>query len=265
MTSVLLVFGMTLRQLVARRRAIVLVILALVPAGLGLVARANATRYPDTPFLDVVSNVFTGFLVQVMCLFYGASVVRDAIEDRSAVFILTTPTSRESYVLGAYAALVVNVLVILELAIVATFVVWGAGLPVPFPGGEPFGPECLSLMGAIAIGTLVYAALFMAMGMFTRHCALIGVVYYMVFDVFLASVPGPARRLAISAHLDALLHPAFRTRQLWSAEIFDRIDPEPIAPGAAAAVLSVWFALFVITLFARARRQDFMDLSEPGK
>jgi ABC-2 type transport system permease protein len=264
-TRFLLVFGMTLRQLVARRRSIVLVILALVPAGLGVIAREHAAPYPDTPFLDVVSNIFNGFLVQVLCLFYGASVIRDAIEDRSAVFTLTTPTSRPCYVLGAWAALVVNVLLILELAVVATFLVWGAGLPGPFPGGEPLGPECRSLMGSVAAGVLVYSALFMTIGMYTRHCAVIGVVFYMVFDVFLASVPGPARRLAISAHLDALLDERFRTRQLWSAEVFDELRPDRIPEGVAASILAIWLALVLVTLLARARRQDFMDLSEPGK
>ena len=154
MNRFLLVFGMTLRQLVARRRSIILVVLALVPAGVGVIARFHAAPYADPPFLWLVPTMFTGFLVQVVCLFYGASVVRHAIEDRSAVFILTTPTSRVCYVAGAWAALVVNALVILELAVIAAFLVWGAGLAAPFPGGEVFGPECRSLMLAIAVGTL---------------------------------------------------------------------------------------------------------------
>jgi ABC-2 type transport system permease protein len=256
-----LVFALTLRQLVSRRRSLVLVLLALTPAALGVVARYFGAPYPDTPFLGVVPNVFTGFLVQILCLFYGASVVRDAIEDRTAVFILTTPTSRMAYVLGTWAALVVNVLVILELAIVAAFLVWGAGLPGPFPGGEVFGPECRSLMGVIAAGVLVYSSLFMLMGMYTRHCALLGVVYYMMFEVFLAFVPGPARRLAISAHLDELLHERFETRRLLSAAMFDERTPYEIGPGLATATLVAWFIVFMGTLLYRSRRHDFIDLS----
>lgn len=265
MTRFLLVFGMTLRALVARRRSVVVVLLALVPAGLGVVARETGAPFPDTPFHDVVPNLFTAFLVQIVCLFYGASVIRDAIEDRTAVFTLTTPTPRSCYVLASYAALVVNVVAILELAILAAFAVWGAGLEGPLPGAAMLGPECRSLMAVVAIGVFVYAALFTLLGMLTRHCAVLGVVVYMVFDVFLASVPGPARRLAISSHLDALLHGRFRTRQLMSAEWFDDSTPDPVPDSVAVAVLATWLAALVSALVWRARRQDFMDQSDAGK
>jgi ABC-2 type transport system permease protein len=265
LTSFLLVFGLTLRQLVSRRRSIVLVLLTLAPAGLGVIARYFGAPYPDTPFLGVVPNVFTGFLVQILCLFYGSSVVRDAIEDRTAVFILTTPTSRIAYVLGVYAALVVNVLVLLELGIIAAFLVWGAGLPGPFPGGVLFGPECRSLMGVVFLGALVYAALFMLIGMYTKHCAVIGVVYYMIFEVFLAFVPGPARTLAISAHLDALLNARFETRRLLSADIFDDPAPYEISSRVALIMLCVWFVLFMTTLITRARKHDFIELGDVSR
>jgi ABC-2 type transport system permease protein len=261
----LLVFLFTLRQLAARRRSIVLVFLTLVPSVLGVVARYFGAPYPDSPFLGIVPNLFTGFLVQVLCLFYGASIVRDAIEDRTAVFMLTTPTSRISYVAGVYAALVVHVFVILELGILAAFLVWGAGVPGSFEGGVPFGPECASLMAVTAAGVVVYAALFMFIGMYTRHCAVLGIVYYMVFDVFLAFVPGPARRLAISAHMDALLNERFETRRLISAEIFDEQIAHEISPTVAALTLVGWIVFLGAALAARARRHDFIDLGEPGK
>src|SRR6188508_534693 len=135
---------MTLRQLLSRRKSIVLLLIALFPAAIGVLARYFAAPYPDKLFLVMVPNLFNSFLVQILALFYGASVMRDGIEDRTATFILTTPTSRRAYVLGAYAALVVNLLLLLELAIITAFLTWGAGLPDDFPGGVVFGPECLS-------------------------------------------------------------------------------------------------------------------------
>jgi ABC-2 type transport system permease protein len=265
MRGFLLVFAMTLRQLLARKKAIVLVLISLFPAALGLIARFFAAPYPNTPFLNTVPNLFNSFLVQVLALFYGASVMRDAIEDRTAVFILTTPTSRRQYVLGAYAALVVNLLLLLELAVVAAFLTWGAGLPGPFSGGPVFGPECLSLMKAVAVGVAIYAAAFMLLGLYTRHSAVVGVVYYIVFEGFLATVPGPARRLAISAHLDALLDPHFVTRRMIGPQMFDRSAPVEITTTMAAATLAILLALFLAALLARATRHDFVDLAEVGK
>jgi ABC-2 type transport system permease protein len=263
--NVALVFAHTLRQILSRRRSIVLVLVALMPAALGIVARHFAAPYPKTPFLTTVPILFTSFLLQILSLFYGASVVRDTIEDRTAMFMLTTPTSRTSFLLGVYAALVVNLLLILELAIATTFLTWGAGVPGEFPGGVLFGPECRSLMGVVAIGVLIYAAMFMLLGVWTRHSAVLGVVYFMVFEVFLGLVPGPARRLAISAHLDALLDERFETRRVLSAEMFHRPASYEITPTLASVTLTIWFVVFMTALLWRGRRHDFMDLSEPGK
>jgi ABC-2 type transport system permease protein len=260
-----LVFLLTLRQLLSRRRSIVLVLLALMPAGLGVLARFFAAPYPDTPFLTAVPILFVSFLVQITSLFYGSSVVRDAIEDRTATFILTTPTSRRAYLLGVYAALVADLLVLLELAVVATFLTWGAGVSGPFSGGEPFGPECLSLMLAVGVGVFVYSALFMLIGMYTRHSAVLGVVAYVLFDGFLASVPGPARRLAISAHLDALLDPRFVTRRTLSERMVEVAATTHIDVSLATIVLSIWFLIFMGTLLMRAGRHDFMDAGDTGK
>jgi ABC-2 type transport system permease protein len=265
MRGFLLVFAMTLRQLLSRKKSIVLVVIALFPAGLGVIARFFGAPYPNTPFLGTVPNLFNSFLVQILALFYGASVMRDGIEDRTTMFILTTPTSRRAYVLGAYAALVVNLLLLLELAVIAAFLTWGAGLPDRFSGGVVFGPECLSLMGAVAVGVAIYAAGFMLLGLYTRHSAVVGVVYYMVFEAFLGSVPGPARRLAISAHLDALLDERFITRRMIGAAVFDQQVPLEIDVTMAAVTLSIMLGLFLTALLARAARHDFIDLAEAGK
>jgi ABC-2 type transport system permease protein len=265
MRGFLLVFGMTLRQLLSRKKAIVLVLIALFPAALGIIARFFGAPYPDTPFLGTVPNLFNSFLVQILALFYGASVMRDGIEDRTATFILTTPTSRRAYVLGAYAALVVNLLVLLELAIITTFLTWGAGLPDDFPGGVVFGPECLSLMGVVAIGVAIYAAGFMLLGLYTKHSAVVGVVYYMMFEAFLGSVPGPARRLALSAHLDALLDSRFMTRRMIGASIFDHQVPLEIDVTMASVTLSIMLGLFLAALLLRASRHDFIDAGDAGK
>lgn len=265
MRNFLLVFAHTLRQLLSRRRSIVLVLLALMPAVLGIVARYFAAPDPRNAFLATVPNLFTGFLLQILSLFYGASVVRDAIEDRTAMFILTTPTSRISYLLGVYGALVAHLLLLLEFAIAVAFLTWGAGLPNGFTGGVFLGPECRSLMAVVALGVLIYAAMFMLLGVYTRHSAVLGVVYFMVFEVFLAFVPGPARRLAISAHLDALLNDNFLTRRVLSAEMFSKTVPYEISPQMASVTLAIWFAVFMTGLLLRGRRHDFMDVSEPGK
>lgn len=265
MRSFGLVLAHTLRQQLSRRRGIVLVLLVLLPSAIGILARHFGAPDSKEAFHATVPNLFVGFLLQVLALFYGASVVRDSIEDRTAMFVLTTPTSRTSFLLGVYAALVVNILILIEAGVVSAFLTWSAGLPEPLPHAAPFGPECLSLMGVVAVGVPIYAALFMLLGLWTRHSAVLGVVYYVVFEVFLGFVPGPARRLAISAHLDALLDPSFVTRRVLSAEIFDKNVPFEIGRTLAVVTLATWFVVFLTGLLVLGRRHDFIDLAEAGK
>jgi ABC-type transport system involved in multi-copper enzyme maturation permease subunit len=234
------------------------------PAAFGVIARRFAAPYPDTPFHAVVPNLFTVFLVQILALFYGASAVRDAIEDGTAMFVLTTPTSRTGFLLGVWAALVVNVLLLLELGVVTAFLTWSAGVPGGLPGAALFGRECLSLMGVVAIGAAIYAALFMLLGLWTRHAAVAGVVYYIVFEAGIGWIPGSARRLAISAHLEALLDPGFVTRRMFAAELFNKTTSE-IPTTLAATALAVWFAVLLGGMLLRGRTHDFIDLAEAGK
>ena len=82
--------------------------------------------------------------------------------------------------------------------------------------------------------------------------------------MFLGFVPGSARRLAISAHLDALLDPAFLTRRVLSTQ-FEATQSSEISPKMACVTLAIWFLVFTGGLLLMGRRHDFVDAADMAR
>jgi len=179
----------TLRQLVSRRRTILLILLGLVLVAVAGVFRlageeARAMRFTA----GLLSTMGVGTLMPLVALILGTGAIGAEIDDGTAVFLLAKPLSRSTIVLTklAVASACSIVLTCAPMLVAGLIGVngWGDGL---VPG----------FVAAAAIGSVLYAAVFVALSLVTGRALVLGLAYVLIWEGLLAGLFAGTRTFSI--------------------------------------------------------------------
>lgn len=166
----------TFRQLLGRRRLILLALAALLPAFVGLIYRLSSPIGFDASF---ASSVYDGLIVTVLlplvALVVGTAAFGSEIEDGTAIYLLAKPVPRWRIVV---AKLTVAVLISVLLAGGGTLV---TGL-VALAGTADTNGIIVGYTVGVAAGAIVYSALFVALSLSTSRALVFGLLYVLIWE-----------------------------------------------------------------------------------
>ncbi|GAA1399931.1 hypothetical protein GCM10009639_40320 [Kitasatospora putterlickiae] len=177
---------LTLRGLLGRRRGLLLLV---VPALLLLVSALAAGTGGDKHDLvvNVLGRLGLGTLLPILGLVVGTGAIATEIDDGSIVYLLAKPLPRWKIITTKLA--------------VATGITWAfSAVPMLLSGLLLYGTkEGLALaytVAALVAGT-VYSALFLLLGVVTRHAVVIGLGYALVWEALMGNFVEGARKLSV--------------------------------------------------------------------
>ncbi len=171
---------LTYRALLGRRRALFLV--ALPALLLVMCAVVRAVSGPDD---QTASSLLTGFAIATMVpligVVAGTGAIATEIDDGSIVYLLAKPIRRSTVVFTKlWVAMGVS-------AFVAAIPTFFAG--VILDGGSRHLAVAFGVASVAA--TVAYSAIFLLLGIVTRHSVIVGLVYALVWETLIAGlVPG---------------------------------------------------------------------------
>lgn len=250
--SIGLVAAFAAREVSWSRKTIFLALLLLVPATIATLIRSHGQPGEIGQFLENALPSLTIFVLQFVCLFHAAGLVRDAMEDRTLAFLLTRPIGRVRVVLGLYVGLIAYLIPLGLISVTAGFCACRVGLPEGVFAGE-MGAAFPALLGVTALAVVFYGALHTLFGLAFKAPTILGLVFVMIVDGLLGSLQGPPRRMAPMAYFESMLPGAFKSR---ATE--DVIEPDPIEPLIAIfAIIAAWIAILLIIRFL-TRGKDFV-------
>lgn len=192
-------FVFSARKLLLHKRWLLAVALGLlVCAVMGYGASQEAADLGTAS--DMMDLLLLTFLLPVMALIYGASMIRNEMDDRSIIQVITSPLDRRTSYLGYYAALT---LVLMALLLVITalgglvfFMVNGVdgaiGLMLPF-------------MYAMCIGAVAYSALFLVLGVVFKQPIYLGLFYVFIWEGFVGYQDGAIAQYTIRHQLEVIV------------------------------------------------------------
>lgn len=174
------VMQLTVRGLLGRRRAVLLVLLPVV-----LLALAGLVRWASGGNLQNSVNLANGFalgtFLPLMCLLIGTGVIGTEIDDGSIVYLLAKPVPRRTIVWSKLAVAWGAAVVFAVLPLVATVEIAG-------DDGARLG---WAFAAAGALAALAYTAIFVALSVVTRNAVIIGLLYALLWETVLGGyVPG---------------------------------------------------------------------------
>jgi ABC-2 type transport system permease protein len=179
----------TLRQLLSRRRTLLLLllggVLALV-AGIFRLAGEEARALPFTAGL--LSNLGVGTLMPLVALIFGTGAIGAEIEDGTAIFLLAKPISRRTIVLTKLAvAAVCSGALTCGPMLLAGLIAAGGFAEGLVPG----------MAAAAAIGSLLYCAIFVALSLVTGRALVFGLAYVLIWEGLLAGLFAGTRTFSV--------------------------------------------------------------------
>lgn len=231
--------GLTVRQALAKRRWVIVLLLAALPVVMATLIHLYGT-VDDEPLRIVAEPIMTliyTVVVPVIALILASSSFGAEIEDGTAIYLLAKPIPRAEIVVTK---LVVTALICTALAAVTTL---GAGASL-VRGLDPTG-LVLGLTAGAVLGAFLYTAIFLALGLITKRGMLIGLVYLVVWEGALGSFFKGTRVLSVRQYMLAV------------ADAISTIAPEifvALLPLRTAGIMSAVVAAGAVTLCIRKLR-----------
>jgi ABC-2 type transport system permease protein len=186
----------SIKKLLTNRRWIVILLLAVL-VGVVMGYSASLTSNALDQGSDLLNLLVLSFMLPIMAMIFGASMIRNEIDDRSITQVITSPVDRRISYLGYYLALIT--VLGLSLFVVAT-VGWSGYYLVSGISGNAAG-LLIGYLVVILFGAIVYSSLFLVMGVVLRQPIYLGLIYAFVWEGYVGTLPGVVGSLTIMHQL----------------------------------------------------------------
>jgi ABC-2 type transport system permease protein len=240
------IIEVTLRQLVGRRRTLLMALLALIPVGLALLFRANAEgERPDEFTVDMLNVIVISALLPLIALIFGTAALGAEIEDGTAVYLLAKPLPRPTIIVSK---LVVAFLITAVMVVPATLV----SSLIVLDGFDSTRLVAAFTLAVLA-GSLVYTCLFMMLSVMTSRALIAGLVYVFLWEGLVAGLFRGVRVFSVRQYTLGIADAITTVRR----SVF-----EARLGGAEALILAVVVAV-AATVLATRRLQRY-EVGEAG-
>jgi ABC-type Na+ efflux pump permease subunit len=255
LTSAARVFDLSLGQMLWSRRSvflglvvggpIVLAVALRLAEASGIMFGLNKPRpVGATIYGMMIWLLYVRFLVPVLGVFYGTSLIADEVDDRTITYLFTRPIQRSAVILGKYLAyLVCTVLLLLPSVVIVFFLV------VPLGRGATIArmfPTLLTDLGMLAFGLAAYGAVFAFVGARLKRPLLVGLLFALGWEPAALIAPGYLKRATVAYYLQALVRHEMPQDSPASAlmQIFREIPPVSTSLIGLAVIvgLGLWLA-----------------------
>jgi hypothetical protein len=188
--------------------------------------------------------IYVRFLVPVLGVFYGTSLIADEVDDKTLTYLFTRPIQRSAVILGKYLAyLVCTILLLLPSVVLVFFLVVPLGRDASI--GRMF-PTLLTDLGMLALGLAAYGALFAFVGARLKRPLVVGLIFALGWEPAVLIAPGYLRRVTVAYYLQGLVRHEMPQDGPASAllQVFREIPPvsTSLIGLAVIAGLGLWLA-----------------------
>jgi len=235
----------TVRQLLGRRRALLLLLLSAVPVLIAVLYRLAGAEKVDGFAGGVLEVLCLNLILPIMAVLFGTAAFGAEIEDGTIVYLMAKPVARWALVTAKLLA-AIGLTAVLA---VGSVVIASAIAIVPL--GER-GLQATEVYGtAMLVGAVCYVALFVALSLFTRRALLLGFGYVLIWEG------------ALSNLLPGIANLSIRQYSMGVGQLFYDLAPERARLEPATAIPLAAILVVVATLLA-TRRLMRLELSGSG-
>jgi len=206
------VFSLSLSEMLWSRRTVFLLLVTGAPVFLALVARivqgsgivplrVNGVAVDGASIFGMMIWVFyLRFIVPVLGVFYGTSLIADEVDDKTITYLFTRPVRRGAIVVGKFLAyLLCTTLVVLPSVMIVYF------LMVPLRQVPASFVSLVIDLGVLGLGLAAYGALFALVGAAFKRPLVVGLGFVFGWELVTLILPGYLKRFTLAYYLQTLV------------------------------------------------------------
>jgi ABC-2 type transport system permease protein len=239
------VYVLSLRQLQSRWRIIALLAVMAIPLVPVIVAFATTDKLSALDLDDTLINgLLASAILPVIALVVSTPVFGNEVEDKTLANLTLTPLRRWRIVAPKVAAAIsISVPLVAISTLVSVF--------LAFEGAELEGGAQAAIASTIglAIGAIVYGAIFVWLGLVSRRALGIGLLYAFVWEGLFGTFVDGLKYLSVKQYALSILHELDPAR-------FDGSSQSVIGITTAAIASSIVLVLFTFLTVRRLRTMD---------
>ena len=229
------VIELTARQLLGKRRTLLLLGFAMLPVAIAILYRVSSkdTNQPRWTSMALGSRLIVGTLLPLCSLVFATAAMGSEIEDGTAVYLLSKPIPRWQIIISKLfvAWMATAVLVVLATAVAQTIAIQGAPSQGIVPG----------FVVAVVAGAFVYCALFLMLSIFTSRALIAGLLYVFFWEALLTNLFTGLRIFSVRQYTLGIAHGIADTSE---ATFTAKLDgPEATILLLVVSALAVVFAV----------------------
>jgi ABC-2 type transport system permease protein len=205
LTALWTLYVLTLRQHLRGKRWIVATILFLLPAALAIVIRGTSPDVPPIGLEFIFAFMFIPqALLPLVALLYASGIIQDEQEEQTITYLLIRPIPKAALYAVKLMATITTTAV---LTIVFTALTYAA-IYVGARHDEPVMMRCAKAASIHVLAMMAYCSLFGLISLLTRRTLVVGIIYAVFFEGFLANLPLSIRLITVIYHARII---AYRT------------------------------------------------------
>lgn len=205
-----LMFRTHLVALVWSRRALLCVLLAILPPAIGTLVPPNEGALAAVAALSGLMLLMG--VAPLIGLLVGSAVVTEEVENRTITFVFTRPVPRAALFLGRWLA---TLAVVAPLCAASALAISQVALWERPDQALPAGLQARAALSAALTGT-IYSLLAAGLGVFLKRPMIVGLGYAFAVEGLLANLPLSSQKLSLQYYLRGVLadlreppHPGF--------------------------------------------------------
>ena len=216
--SSLRIFDLSIGEMLWSRRTIFMALVVAAPILIALIIRVlvslgapifegsrgggSAVRMNGPAMFGlIIWGMYLRFIVPVLGVFYGTSLMADEVEDKTITYLFTRPIPRGAVLVGKYLAyLGCTVFVVLPSVVLVYLLI------VPLKGslGAAF-PDLLKDLLLLGLGLAVYGGVFAFVGAMFKRPLLVGLIFVFGWEQAALAFPGYLKQFTVMYYLQAIV------------------------------------------------------------
>lgn len=245
-------FQNALRDLFGVRKIVAVGILVLAPAVIALIWRAGSAGHfePELAYNTICAELIFGFILVVLAVVFGTSVVAQEVEQKTIVYLLTHAVPRWRILLVKFLAALLAIVV----------AVWIASLFLAictFGIGQLAQSRLGRDLVVLVVGGLAYGSLFLLLSTLVARPLIYGLLFAFGWETWVPNLPGDFQRLSLMTYLRVLApHPQPQSDTVDLSSLLASLNPTSIAMPLAWKVLVVVVAIcLAAAIFTFSQRE----------
>lgn len=151
-------------------------------------------------FSNIVIIVFLQFVLPLVTLLYGISLINDEISNKTINYLASSPIRREEILLFRYLGYIPTTFTIIALPLTISYLILGVYEGSVFQHIEILAGYYLVFF----LGILVYGSFYNFLGIAIKRPLMVGLLFAFIWETLLANLPGKIPQITVMFYLRSM-------------------------------------------------------------